>query len=517
MIPGVTAATARPAGSLDRSLLVTALVLGVATLLLVVEPDLRFVVVAPGLDLVIITVATLAATGVSVLAWTRFRVQGGPASALQAAAFAVLAAAGFLFLAAVVTGLDGGVGLNLSMPTQAPIYIWIAARLLAGGLLLAGAVLQARGRLVGPVAARRIVLFSLVLILAVAAVALSTAGALPQFIASDVLVDLAARPSGPEAVSPATPLGAALQLVAAAMFFAGAILYRGLERAQPDRSRVGYLSIGLVIAGFSQVHAALHPGGYTTLVTTGDVLRLAFYVVLLVGAAIDVRQDLRALQAANAELERMRESDVVRATLEERGRLARELHDGLAQDLWYAKLKQARIAKAPELERETRTTANEVLGAIDTALADARQAVLALRDVSAPASGLGEAVRDAFEDFTDRFGLRGTFEADDDLPSITARGRAEVLRIVQEALNNVRKHADATVVRLRLERAEAGVRISITDNGRGFDPADVPPDRFGLRTMRERAEMIGGRLTIESAASAGTVVVVDVPDAGAGA
>jgi signal transduction histidine kinase len=227
--------------------------------------------------------------------------------------------------------------------------------------------------------------------------------------------------------------------------------------------------------------------------------------------AAEVRQDLRALQAANAELERMRDADVVRATLEERGRLAREIHDGLAQDLWYAKLKQARLVQATDLPGDTRTTANEVLSAIDAALADARQAVSALRAESATGAGLETLVRDLFEDFTDRFGLRGSLEVDDDLPAISARGQAEVLRIVQEALNNVRKHADATVVRLRLERADSAVRISITDNGQGFDPADVPADRYGLRTMRERAEMIGARLTIRSEASGGTAVVVDVP------
>ena len=275
---------------------------------------------------------------------------------------------------------------------------------------------------------------------------------------------------------------------------------------------MGYLSVGLVLAGFSQVHATLHPGGYTTLVTTGDVLRLAFYVVLLVGIAAETRADLRALRAANRELELMRESDLVRATLEERGRLAREIHDGLAQDLWYAKLKQARVAQAAELTDESRTTANEVLAAIDASLADARQAVSALRAESTDGgAGLEAVMRDVFEDFTDRFGLRGSVEVDDDLPTISPRGQAEVLRIVQEALNNVRKHADATVVRLRVERLGHGIRVSITDNGMGFDPSDVPADRFGLRTMRERAEMIGAHLTVRSETSGGTAVVVEVP------
>jgi len=517
MIPGVTAVHARQASARDRPLLITALVLGAATLALVVEPDLRFLVVAPGLDLVITTVATLVATGVGVLAWTRFQVQGGAASALQAAAFGVLAAAGFLFLAAVVTGLDGGVGLNLAMPTQAPVYILVSARLIAGGLLLAGAWLERSGRRIRPITARRTVLFSLVVFLAICAIAMRSAAALPELVPTGALSTLAASSSVVEAASGATALGGFLQLAAAGLFLVAAVLYRELERSGRGRPRVGYLSVGLLIAGFSQLHASLHPGGYTTLVTTGDVLRLVFYLVLLVGVAAEVRQDLRALQLANLELERIHEADVVRATLEERARLAREIHDGLAQDLWYAKLKQARLLQSGDLGDDGTKTANEVLTAIDAALADARQAVSALRAESGVGTGLEGVVRDMFEDFTDRFGLRGSLEIDDDLPAISARGQAEALRIIQEALNNVRKHADATVVRLRVERADTGVRISITDNGQGFNLEDVPGDRYGLRTMRERAEMIGARLTIRSEASGGTAVVVDVPVAAAGA
>jgi len=513
----VTDAAARPAGSRDAPLLLTALVLGVVTLALLFEPGLRFVVVAPGLDLVINTVATLAAAGVSALALTRFQELGRVSSALQAAAFAVLAGSGLLFLLAVLFGVDGGVGLNLARPTQAPIYIWTVARLMAGVLLLLGGWLEASGRRVGQRAARRIILWTLIVFLLIAAVAMRATDMLPELVAPTALRTLSIDPSDPEAVAGVTALGGVVQLTAAALFFAAAAMYRSPDRTRGQRPGVGYLSIGLVIAGFSQLHAALHPGGYTTLVTTGDVLRLLFYLVLLVGVAAETRGDLRALRAANTELERIRESDLVRATLEERGRLAREIHDGLAQDLWYAKLKQARIAQSPELGEETRATANEVVDAIDAALADARQAVSALRVESAAGAELVPMVRETFEDFTDRFGLRGSLEIDDDLPPISARGQAEVLRIVQEALNNVRKHADATVVRLRLERADSAVRISITDNGRGFDPGEVPGDRYGLRTMRERAEMIGARLTIDSEASGGTAVVLDLPTTGAGA
>src|SRR3954452_19756082 len=205
MIPGVTA-HARQASARDWPLLATALILGAATLALVAEPDLRFLVVAPGLDLVITTVATLVATGVGVLAWTRFQVQGGAASALQAAAFGVLAAAGFLFLAAVVTGLDGGVGLNLAMPTQAPVYILVSARLIAGPLLLVGAWLERSGRRIGPVNARRTVLFSMVVFLAIAAIAMRAAPALPDLVPTGALSTLAASSSVVEAASGATAL-----------------------------------------------------------------------------------------------------------------------------------------------------------------------------------------------------------------------------------------------------------------------------------------------------------------------
>ena len=91
-----------------------------------------------------------------------------------------------------------------------------------------------------------------------------------------------------------------------------------------------------------------------------------------------------------------------------------------------------------------------------------------------------------------------------------ARTEAEVLRIVQEALNNVRRHADATLVRVRTERRGTISRISVSDNGHGFDPAAVPAERYGLRGMRERAELIGATLDIRSRDRDGTRITVEV-------
>ena len=116
----------------------------------------------------------------------------------------------------------------------------------------------------------------------------------------------------------------------------------------------GFLSIALVIAGFAELQQGFYPGVYTGLVTTGYVLRLIAYGVLLVGIYGEQRSDLRALRAANAALDRMRVSEGERAALEERTRLAREIHDGLAQQLWFAKLKFDRLAaQLPDGRRAT--------------------------------------------------------------------------------------------------------------------------------------------------------------------
>jgi signal transduction histidine kinase len=157
-------------------------------------------------------------------------------------------------------------------------------------------------------------------------------------------------------------------------------------------------------------------------------------------------------------------------------------------------------------------TGREVLSALDTALADARQAVMALRvDLAASGSSLGEVLRTYIDDFADRYGVRAEMTVDGDVPRLSPRTEAEMLRIVQEALNNVRRHADATIVRVRLECVDNRVRVTIGDNGRGFDTGSVGPERYGLRGMRERAELVGGNLMIDSRPTDGTRVSVDVP------
>jgi signal transduction histidine kinase len=225
--------------------------------------------------------------------------------------------------------------------------------------------------------------------------------------------------------------------------------------------------------------------------------------------------DVRALRLAHADLRRLRDAELTGVALEERARLAREIHDGLAQDLWYAKLKQGRLTTllAEDEASESNQLAGEVAGAIDSALVETRQAIMALRP-QLEGSPLEEVLANYVEDFGDRFAVRTTFDASDPIPPFAPRAQAEVLRIVQEALNNARKHADATLIRVVMSADDGRARFDVIDNGRGFDVSSVPENRYGLSSMRERAELIGGTLEVTSEAANGTRVRVEIPTNG---
>jgi signal transduction histidine kinase len=232
---------------------------------------------------------------------------------------------------------------------------------------------------------------------------------------------------------------------------------------------------------------------------------------VLLGAAAEGRHDLRVLRATNEDLLRLRDTEFARGALEERARLAREVHDGLAQDLWFAKLKQGRLAQMAGLGREAQTLVGEVAHAIDAALTEARQAVLALKPHRLEGGSFGEVLTRYVHDFGDRFALRTEMTGAEALNGLSPRAQAELLRIVQEAMNNSRRHADATMIRVRAESEEDRLRIAITDNGRGFDVAEAAGDGYGLQSMRERASLIGGRVTVASSLQDGATVTVELP------
>lgn len=200
------------------------------------------------------------------------------------------------------------------------------------------------------------------------------------------------------------------------------------------------------------------------------------------------------------------------AALTERARLAREIHDGLAQSLSYLKLRVARVARWLSSGETGRATAglDEVRHLLTEAYTNAREAIDDLRlkpDDDRPNQWLEQALAD-FQSLT-------AVQVDTGPPldlKLPVEVQAQLLRIVQEALSNVRKYADATRVQCDWQFNEQWLTLRIADNGRGFEPADVPPlSRHGLKIMQERAELLDADFQIISRPGAGTQVTVRLP------
>jgi signal transduction histidine kinase len=476
------------------------------TLAFLVTPNLAPAVVNPRLGMVIDAIATLVALAVATLGWVRYRETGEPAPLIRASALMVLAALNALFVVATVSELEAAFGLSLSNPGQLPLWATVSAKLIAAGLFVLAGVAALRGWTSERWPGALVLWLPAVLVVGAVVGAAAVQPQLPQLISAKGLADLQADPTAPIHAGSAPLLVWLQALIGLAFLGASALSYRVYRRQRAGTDAV--LAMALIVAAFSQVHFAIHPGTYAALVTSGDLLRLVFYGTLLTTLAAERRDEVRALHRANLALVGLRQAEVARATAEERARLAREIHDGMSQELWFAKLKQGRLTQLGDLPAEAQGLAEEVAGAIESALAEARQAIMALR----PTEGatFTQVVERYVEDFSDRFGIPAYCRCDPGVERLPSRSQAELLRIVQEALNNARKHADATRVRVEIEAAPAGLRLSVVDNGRGFDPTGASSG-YGLHSMRERAGIIGATLAIDSRPQDGTRVIVDLP------
>jgi len=485
-------------GLVDAALATVATVLALGMVASLVLPGLEVRIVAPGLDLVLETITTLVTVSVAALGWVRYRQGAGPMAMFQASAFLALAIANGFSVALVLAGLDAEAGMGLASPGQAPLYVFSMSGLLAAVLLIGGGLGALQDR---HVPQPRTVL---------AASALATVGVIALLEASAASLPALGATSGTGLLPVSTPVGALAQVAVAALFLWAAGLSRRLYCRDGSIGHA-FLAVGLVFGAFAQAHAAIYPSSYSGLVTTSDALRLAFDITLLIGIQTEIGAALARLRVANAHIERMRSIDVQHAALEERAHLSRELHDGLAQNLWLAKLKTGRLSSLPDLDPEAQTLVGELEHAIDAGLAEAHQAVAALRVSGEPAGPMWDIIARYVDDFADQVGLRAEVECPTGRSGLAPRAEVELLRIAQEALNNVRRHADATVVRVRAAVVDGRLELLVGDNGRGFDPAAVDDNAYGLASMRERTELIGGQLTIDSRPQDGTRIRVLVP------
>jgi signal transduction histidine kinase len=492
---------------LEIGIAVVPVLLVVLTLIIVLDPRVAPATVNQPLDLVLNASGMLVALAVAILGWIHFREGNDPSALLRASAFLVLAVLNALLIAVMVLGFDAAFGLSLNAPGQLPVWTVILGRGTAAALLVVSGAAAMRRWDSSAWPAALVFALPAVLVAALVVAAATIQPSLPALIGDAAMQELRRDPTSPLLAASGPWLIGLQALIGLAMLAAAALRYRVYRR---DRRRVdAYLTVGFIVAAFSQVHAAIHTGSYSSLVTSGDMLRVVFYGIMLIAVAVETRQDVRDLHDANVELARLHDQAAVQAAAAERARLAREIHDGMSQQLWLARLKQGRLLAEGGLSDEALVLAGEVTTSIESALDEARQAILALRPPEG--STFAEVMEQYVDEFSDRFGIPAAHRIDPVVDGLGPRAQAELLRIAQEAFANARKHADATRVSVRAEPTPEGLRLTVTDNGRGFDPGAVGSKSYGLRSMKERAELIGASLAIVSRPRDGTQVIVDVP------
>jgi len=210
---------------------------------------------------------------------------------------------------------------------------------------------------------------------------------------------------------------------------------------------------------------------------------------------------------------------VVAAQEEERGRIALELHDGPVQSMSSTGL---RLGSARRFLRQGETErAAEILAQAESKLGEETQGLRDLMGMLHPPildeRGVESALQDYVREFSKETGIPVHLEAT--LPERLGRSQETIVyRIVQEALTNVRKHAQAASVAVVLEAQDGRMRLEVADDGVGFEPEEIPAlvaqAHFGLMSMRQRAELAGGSCNWVSAPHSGTRIVVSIPLSG---
>jgi two-component system nitrate/nitrite sensor histidine kinase NarX len=194
--------------------------------------------------------------------------------------------------------------------------------------------------------------------------------------------------------------------------------------------------------------------------------------------------------------------------IDERTRLAREIHDGLAQTLGFLKLQVAQMRgqlSRGEIDR-VRQIVDQCYSTLSEAYEDARQAIDGLR-ISPTEVGLHGWLEQTIQDFQEVTKIPVEFQEESARTNLPAEIHVQLIRIIQEAFSNVRKHAQASRVWVEYRETEKEIIIEMRDDGRGFSPEDVSQSsRHGLRGMRERADLIGADIQVISRPQEGTIV-----------
>ena len=281
--------------------------------------------------------------------------------------------------------------------------------------------------------------------------------------------------------------------------------------------RIGDIGADARAGGFPPHHPKMHSLLGVPVVSKGRIVGNLYLTDKITASEFtDTDEEMVRLFAAHAatavESRRLEEKLRFLAILQERERIAMDLHDGIIQAIYAASLKlegsSQDVASAPD---EARSTINVVIENLDEVIRDVRSYILELRPAH-PTDDLDASLHTLAEGFQANSLIDTTVIVAADLPVLTEDQRLAVFHIAQEALVNARKHSQASSLALHLGHGGGCVRLEVRDNGRGFDPAaELTEDHRGVRNMTTRAHGVRGTLDIESAPGSGTVIRLELP------
>jgi signal transduction histidine kinase len=462
------AGVSRPVVTRPRRIAVWTAFVGLAiTASVALTPQLRFAYPRPGLHVAIETIAAVISLLTAYLMVGRLQRSGGLDDLLLVLAFALLALDN-LFASALPAAVNPG---DVDLPLS---WTAIAGRL-AAGVVIAAAALAPPLRLAsrrdrGP------------LVCSGAALALFTVAALAQAL-REHLPRLAPTtpPTDSGRLDLSGPVAAlAVQGSSTLLFAVAAVGF--VRRAERTGDRFfEWIGVACVLQAISRLNYFLYPSIYSRWVYVGDGFRLAFYAVILVGAGWEIQRHWRAAAVA--------------AALQERERIARELHDGVAQELSYIGRQASRLP-------DDDPNAQRIRDATVRALAESRRAIVTL---TAPIEQpFEETFVHAVGDVADRLGVELDLVVNANLPVTTAQADA-LTRVACEAVANAARHGKADRVRVELLGGQR-VRLCVADEGAGFRATPDDTTGFGIKGMQQRMREIGGQLLIHSEPGRGTRV-----------
>lgn len=304
----------------------------------------------------------------------------------------------------------------------------------------------------------------------------------------------------PATVDDSTTQGAALARNASVLGFrlAGSILLViaaigfvrvALRLADPV---FDWLACGAVVMATARFHDYLYPSMHHDWITTGDILRVVAFWLILFGLMSEVSGIWRRRGAE--------------ARAAERRALAAELHDGLAQELAYL-ITQSALAERNPTNGEHLV---RIRAAAKRALDETRLCIADYADADADPVALDLVIAELGHDVEEDYGCRVVLQLEE--IRVRVRTAHELRRVAREALTNAARHGQPQEIHVRLDARAGMVRLSIVDDGAGIlDPEGAARFTFGLASMRERAERLGGRCSIVSVPRDGTRVAIEVP------